>query len=342
MLRKRGKVWHFRGSIPVRQADGTIRRQRHEESTHAVSLARAREIAADIERYYHDLAYKPAVKRGPTFAEAAITYIQTRGRSDRFVTKLIKFFGETPLADIDQAAAARAADALYPGASASSRARAIFTPLIAIGTLADRSGATVPKLTRPHASSEPVGIPTDNWFDAILPICPDNLAALITFLTLTGRRAGEAIALTERDVDYERKIVSIARTKTGVPVTCSLPDFCLFLLRGDSGIRRQEHGRLFGYNSVTSAWKALSRACKRAGVKRYGFHALGRHSFATRALRAGKSLEWVRQAGGWASIKMVSQHYAHLEQQDIDDQVRDMGQEWGRRFEERQKAAKNG
>jgi hypothetical protein len=67
-----------------------------EESTRSESKTRAREIAADVERHYHNLAYGRPVELDPSFAEAAITYIQTRGKSDRFVTALIKHFGEIP------------------------------------------------------------------------------------------------------------------------------------------------------------------------------------------------------------------------------------------------------
>jgi integrase len=328
-LRKRGRYWHARGSVPARQADGKIGRVRIEESTHVESRVRARKIAADIERYYHELAYYPERKRGPTFAEAAITYIQTRGRSDRFVTKLIKHFGETPISEIDQAKAVEAAQELYPGASLATHNRAVYTPLLAIGATG---------LRRPgqNARSRPVEIPSDAWFAAVLPSCPPRLGALLVFLTLTGRRVGEAIALTEADVDYERGTVLIERTKTGVPVVAPLPDIVRSFLLAANGHRytgNRPNGRLFGYSRLTSAHVALTRVCKLARVPRYGFHAIGRHSFATRALKAGKSLKWTQQAGGWKTIKMVADRYSHLEQSEIHQDILDMGAKWGQRFE---------
>jgi integrase len=332
-IRKRGKFYHARGSVPARQADGKIGRVRIEESTRTQSLTRARKIAADIERHYHELAYNPQRKRGPTFAEAAITYIQTRGRSDRFVTKLIKFFGETALADIDQETAANAAHTLYPNGSPATHNRAVYTPLAAIGATG---------LRRPsgHDARGSLEIPSDSWFAAVLPSCPPRLGALLVFLTLTGRRVGEALALKAKDVDYERRTVLIARTKTGEPVVAPLPDLVVDYLRAAEVHRyvgNRPNGRLFGYSRLTSAHVALTRVCKLAQVPRYGFHAIGRHSFATRGLKAGKSLKWVQQAGGWKTIKMVADRYSHLEQSEIHQDIRDMGQAWGKRF---QKAGK--
>lgn len=331
-LRKRGRVWHARGSVPARQADGKIRRVRIEESTRVESKIRARKIAADIERHYHELAYNPERKRGPTFAEAALTYIQTRGASDRFVTKLIKHFAETPLAEIDQGKTIEAASTLYPEASQGTINRAIFTPLSAIGVVG---------LRRPRVKRASIKIPGDDWFSRFCASeAPPRLIALVLFLSLTGRRVGEALALTETDVDYERGEVTIERTKTGVPVVAPLPGIVIDYLRRANTYKytgNRANGRLFGYSRLTSAHVALKQACKRAKVRHYGFHAIGRHSFATRALKAGKSLKWVQQAGGWKSIKMVADHYAHLEHSDIHRDVLKLGQQWGKKLKKARK-----
>jgi integrase len=330
-LRKRGAVWHCRGTVPSRQADGKIRRVRIEQSTYAESKVRAQKVAADLERYYHDLAYGNIKERGPTFAEAAITYIQTRGKSDRFITKLIKFFGETPIADIDQAAAAGAAHQLYPSLSPATHNRAVFTPLSAILRMAGGDG----HFRRPHIGDGAVAIPDDAWFEAVLPHCPPKLAALVLFLTLTGRRVGEVLALTENDIDDQGR-AHIHRTKTGVPVMVAVPELCMALLRDADGYYRrkgtgQPSKRLFGYARLPAAHKALHRVCDRAGLPFYGFHAIGRHSFATRTLKSGKSIKWVKEAGGWKSLRSL-ERYLHLEQSEVQREREILGQEWGKRF----------
>lgn len=322
-VRKRGKKFYFRGPIPSRQEDGTIRRVRHEEVLQASSRARADKEADDLARYYWDLAYGPPPKRpSVTFAKAALVYIDTKGKSDRFIDKLVEHFGDTPLDEIDQQKATEAASKLYPGWRASSLNRAIYTPLSAIG---------VRGLVRPQSRSAPVNVPDEKWFDAVLPACPPRLGALLIFLTLTGRRVGEAIALTEKDVDGDG-CAHIGRTKTGVSVTVALPALCCDLLSRDksgSSIPGPKSERLFGYATVAGAHRALKRVCDKAGVIKYGFHALGRHSAATRWLKAGKSLKFVQTAGGWESMSSMAR-YLHLEQSEVARDVQEMGEEWGK------------
>lgn len=345
-LRKRGPYWYARGTVPARKEDGSIGRVRIEESTRTQSKTRAREIASDIERHYHDLAYGRSIKCGPSFAQAALTYIQTRGKSDRFVTKLIKFFGETPIADIDQAAVANAAHTLYPNAKASTHVRAVFAPTTTILRL---SGVR-PDFKTPKIETVLPEIPPQSWFEAVLPVAPARLAALIITLTLTSRRITELLSIRPEDVVNGEAV--IGHTKTGKPIKVRIPDMALELLENAKPGRHRRSKSLFGYSNKDNARRALLNACEKAGVLVrdekgkivggwYGTHAIGRHSFATRLLREGKSLKFVADAGGWASIKMPAQHYAHLEKSEVAREVEKVGQEWGKKLDIRRKNCGN-
>jgi integrase len=323
-VRKRGRFWFARGTVPSLQASGKIVNVRVERSLRAESRKDAIAKAADIDRYYWELAYRPKPKCGPTFAEAAKTYILTKGRSDRFLTKLIEHFKDTPIDQIDQRAATDASSKLYPGWKASSLSRAVYTPLCAIG---------VRGLKRPSCATAPLGIPDERWFDSVIRHAPPKLAALIIFLTLTGRRVGEALALTEKDID-ENGCAHICRTKTGTAVLVRVPDLCRAMLAdADTYYSRRGVGqpskRLFGYASLQSASVALRRTCERAGVPYYSFLKVGRHSFATRGLKAGKSIKWLQIAGGWKSHKSLDR-YLHLEQSEVARDVEELGAEWSR------------
>lgn len=329
-LRKRpgSPFWHARGTVPTRQADGTIARIRIEESTRSESKRRAREIAADLDRYYHELAYRPQTKAVPTFAAAALTYIQTSNRSDRFITALLRHFGETPIDQIDQAAVVKAAHELYPKGSPATHNRAVFTPVSAILKMAGFKS----ELKRPKIESKPIKIPDDAWFDAVLPVVPPHMAALIVFLTTRGRRVGEALALKREDVDWRTREVVIARTKNGRPVKVTLPRLCVEYLR-----KAPERERLFGYETLQGAHSTLKGICKRHKLKAFGFHSIGRRSFATRLLKQGRSIKHVQKAGGWESIDVLAKHYLHLEQSEVAADVEKVGEQWGR---ERKKARK--
>jgi len=88
---------------------------------------------------------------------------------------------------------------------------------------------------------------------------------------------------------------------------------------------------LFGTALRSNITRDLKVAAKRAGVKYFGTHAIGRHSFATRLLREGKSLKFVKDAGGWATIKMVADRYGHLEKREVDEEVNEIAGRWAKR-----------
>ena len=67
----------------------------------------------------------------PTFLTAANAYMEA-GRPARYVAPLIKYFGETPIVEIDQAAIDAAAVAMVPNGTPINRTRLIYTPVSAI------------------------------------------------------------------------------------------------------------------------------------------------------------------------------------------------------------------
>ncbi len=74
---------------------------------------------------------KPVGSAAPTFLSTAIAYLEA-GRRKRYVAKLIKYFGETPIDRIDQAAIDAAAITLHPNASNATRNASVYTPISAI------------------------------------------------------------------------------------------------------------------------------------------------------------------------------------------------------------------
>jgi integrase len=331
--------WFARGTVPARQPDGTIQNVRIERSTRCKSKRAAAQVAEDFARYYYELAHHPKPTPTKTFAGAALTYIQSHGgESDRFITKLIEHFGETPIDEIDQAAVAKAASELYPNGSASTHVRAVFAPTTTILRL---SGVN-PNFKRPRIQKAPVIVPPEDWFDAVLPHCPPKLAALLITLTLRGRRVTELLDLREDAIDYETGVAVIRRTKTGDPIQVTIPEAALELLKQErpKGFTGRYSRSVFGYVSRSNVYRALAQACERAGIlvtdkngKKiggyYGSHAIGRHAFASRLLAGGKSVKFVAEAGRWKSPRLVLDTYGHLEHQDVDKAVDEVGYRWG-------------
>jgi integrase len=92
---------------------------------------------------------------------------------------------------------------------------------------------------------------------------------------------------------------------------------------------------LFGhytFNNKRNLQRDIARAGKRAGVPPKPPHTIGRHAFATRLAKSGKSLMEIKEAGGWKSPRMVFR-YAHLVKSELHEQVAKMGDDWGRSLE---------
>jgi len=322
-LRKRGDVWYARLYIPYQKADGSIAWGRIERSTHTGNRKRAKQTADKFESEYWDHAYnKP--QRGQTFAGAAITYMETTGNK-RYIKPLLQHFGTKALSEIDQAAMARACHVLYPNCAPSTHNRQVYTPVLRIMKLAKHKH----DIERPkgHDAATPLEIPPEDWFDAVLPHCEPELAALLVFLTLTGRRVSEALALHPDDIDLAQRRAILHTTKSGKPAVVKIPGPAMASILAIPNWRGRD--RLFRYAHRSNWYPALREACRTAGVRYYPFHALGRHAAATRLLRAGYSLAHVQKALGWASIQMPARRYSHLEQSEVDEAVDAVGRTWG-------------
>lgn len=146
-------------------------------------------------------------------------------------------------------------------------------------------------------------------------------AAMITVALKTGMRLGELLALRWDDVDLVagRLVVrrAVARGIIGTPKSGKSREIPLSLetvrvlkaqrhLRGELVFCDQD-GALHSKNSCK--WP-LWRACKRAGLRRIGWHVL-RHTFASHLAMRGVPLKAVQELLGHATIEMTMR-YAHL------------------------------
>lgn len=142
------------------------------------------------------------------FAEAAIEYMEA-GHSKRFLAPLIRHYGHTKIAKIDQAAMNNAARTIYPGAAQSTIRRQVFTPTKAVINYATGN--------RPQAR-EKERIRT-RWLtldevDALI-LHAGPQAGLLTLMVECGPRTSEALRLEWSDVDMDAGRVFFEQSKQG-------------------------------------------------------------------------------------------------------------------------------
>lgn len=158
---------------------------------------------------------KPVGSAAPTFLSTAIAYLEA-GRRKRYVAKLIKYFGETPIDRIDQAAIDAAAITLHPNASNATRNASVYTLISAI---LHHAGVDI-KLRRPKGAK---GRVVTDWLrqedaDAIVSAADQidtEFGTLLRALLFTGLRLGEVLAWRWEDVNLDEGVAWTRREKGG-------------------------------------------------------------------------------------------------------------------------------
>jgi integrase len=322
-------VYYWRAKVPVKKTGGEIVWRRVERSTGVGTLAEAREVARRLEAEYHERAGRPVSQTGDlTFADAALSYMKNGGERT-YLAPILELIGSHPLTDIGQTLIQDVADRLKPGTKPATQNRHIFTPVLAVLNFAAKTKmAPPPALLRPrgHDKAPTLDLPDAEWFNRIMPELSPQMRALVLLITCHGLRIAEAIERTPADLDPNGWRLGIPDTKAGVPVLVKLSEPVIEAIKAIPDWRKQRW--LFGTRHRSNIARAISKAAKRAGLRTYGTHAIGRHSFSVRVLKAGKSLKFLMSAGRWASPKMPMVRYGHLEISEVGDAVNEIAADW--------------
>jgi integrase len=154
-----------------------------------------------------------------------------------------------------------------------------------------------------------------------------DLRHLVLAATFTGARFGDLAALICGDWDRQIRKVRIGNSKTNRPRHVAVNDQArqFFDVLTDNGSRESDEPMLV--RSTGDVWKKntyrrqLQDASQRANISPpANFHMI-RHSYASALKLAGVDDTIIAGALGHASTRMVQEHYGHLEQSHVDDQI---------------------
>jgi integrase len=138
---------------------------------------------------------------------------------------------------------------------------------------------------------------------------------LVRLALATGMRRSELLSLTWSQIDFERGIIALLKTKNGFPRQVPLTEEALDVLR-DLG-RNGECLFPLSRNAVKMAWQ---RARNRAGLNGFRFHDL-RHEAISRFFEMGLSLPEVSMISGHRDPRQLMR-YTHLEAAKIAEKLR--------------------
>ena len=293
---------YIRGTYLGIRVDASCRTNRR-----SVANAILKRIEGEIERG----EYGRVRVTSPTFLSAARAYLEA-GRRKRYVAKLIRHFGETPLSEIDQDAIDDAALALHPNAGPGTRNAAVYTPVSAI---LHHAGVDL-KMRRPKGAK---GRVVTDWLrsedaDAIV-VAADQIGAefgtLLRCLLYTGLRLGEVLAWEWSDLNLDEGAAWTRREKGGIESDVKLrPDLvaALRVLRPTGGrerVFRYHQGGHLKHLLTRSKLAALGLPCPARRpigwqvpdnrLAWVNFHTF-RHTFAT----------WMRRYGGLDTKGLVA------------------------------------
>jgi integrase len=135
---------------------------------------------------------------------------------------------------------------------------------------------------------------------------PAWLRPLLITALRTGMRRGELLALDWKDIDFQRRLIRVEKSKNGEKRSVPMSPMLHETLKAVKV--RSISGTVFPI-SIRSLRVAYDKALEKSGITDFHFHDL-RHTFATRLVQAGQDLYKVQKLLGHKSIVMT-QRYAH-------------------------------
>lgn len=296
--RKGSAVYHYRGTLAghrLRGSSGTSNKET------------AQRIASSIE----DKFWKRGLdgkEKGLTWPKAVALYLSA-GKQSRFMPKLVKYWVDAKIADINSGSIRQAAIDLYPQAKNSTRNRQVIVPMLAvINHCAELNLCPPMKMKRFKVETKIKKPVTLEWINAFEAHCkrPD-VRALAVFLFATGARISEARNVKWDDIDFGRRKVLIRQSKIGEEREAHLPPH-LFVTLANLG--RDASPFDVPYTTARDAW---ARTTKAAGIEPLTFHSC-RHGFATTLHDKGVGVKTIAKAGGWKSAQHLFQTYLHADE----------------------------
>jgi integrase len=169
---------------------------------------------------------------------------------------------------------------------------------------------------------------TDDELAIIAAQTNSRLATAIQLSAQAGLRMGEVLALLVGDIDFDQENLLVKRALSGgevltpksgdqrvVPLTPELTAYLHTQVDGhahDVQVVLDESGKTPRRQELLRVFKRLLR---KLGLKERSFHSL-RHSFLSRLVRRGASVEAVRMLAGHSSLT-VTERYVHATAGDL-------------------------
>jgi integrase len=323
-LRRRGKIWHVRGSIRVGRETQIVKEHSCGTDRRDIADAYRSKLEADIR---HKILHGPGGRtHSLTVADAGLRYIARPGGVRSYdvwrIGQINNVVGDRSIAQ------ARAAWSEFKRVRCSDLAPATVqrfrsTFQAAIGCLAADEDFDPPKLPRgERVNNRRIRYLTNEQADRLIEAYASHVQPIAIALRWQGFRIGEALRIDWQHVSWARSTIFIPESKNGEARTVTMHKRTraalhrLWVAGGSQreGVvflthRRRPYAdpRQYKLPGGSPIKKAHETACRRANIVDFHVHDW-RHHWASRCVMSRIDLETLRQEGGWKSLRMVEKY----------------------------------
>ena len=181
-------------------------------------------------------------------------------------------------------------------------------------------------IRKPHVSNTRTRFLSEEELKVLLPACKESRNPYLYFIVVlalsTGMRRGEILGLRWEDLDFEKKLIVLTKTKNGSIRYVPMVDASFRILKNiyDNETILDPSHNIFPslnperYIDIRSAWHA---ALNRAEIKNFTFHDL-RHSCASFLAMSGATQRDIAEILGHRDLRMTYR-YTHLSQSHLSE-----------------------
>ncbi|WP_133140238.1 tyrosine-type recombinase/integrase [Legionella genomosp. 1] len=305
----------------AQQTEAAIREGRHFKTTEA----KRRTLSEMVERYI-----KEVIPLKPKNSKNTILHLKWWQEE----------LGQYSLADISPALIAEKRDKLSSGITARNKLRSPSTVVRYMAALSHAFTMAVKewgwiddspmrRVTKPKEPRGRIRFLSEDERHRLLEECKKSesqyLYIAVVLAISTGARKMEILGLNWKDIDFNRKIITLHETKNGERRILVLEDLALELILKLSKIRQLNCDLVFPNHSLKKPIDLrtpFENALKRAGISDFKWHDL-RHSFASYLAMNNASLAEIAELLGHKTLQMVKR-YTHLSDTHISMVVKKM------------------
>lgn len=301
---KRGNTYHYAGTVAGRRLRGTTGTS---DKFQAEEIA-AKAAGAEWKRRHHGPGSVLTFAKG-SFLYRAAGKMNTK-RQIKYLEKIEDYWKDTLVKDMTAGAIRQSAIDIYPEAGPATRNRQVITPTRAVINHCAELEMCAPIRVRKFKFEQKIKKPVlIDWLDTFCAHARPTNAALATFMFATACRISEARRIEWDDINFQARTILVRKTKNKKERSPHMPQRLLVALANLSRDRKP-----FGYGETTlRRWwnediKIAAKAVK--GFQHLTFHSC-RHGFATSMLRNGVDPKTAADLGGWDSVTLFMETYAH-------------------------------